>query len=53
MTVFEDDGDIYNNASIPDHDYYVKYGSLAGMGTGEVEPPALDGLSGGRKLEGI
>ena len=31
----DDDGDIYDNDDVPDHDYCFEYGSLAGTGAGE------------------
>ena len=47
-----DDGDIYDNGNVLDHDYRLKYGILEGTGSGERESPALDGVMGGRVFGG-
>ena len=36
------DGDIYNNENVPDHEYSVKNGSLAGMRKSKGEYPVLN-----------
>ena len=48
----DDDGDIYENDDVPNHDYRFEDGSLAGMGAGEGKSPAFDGGSDGRISDG-
>ena len=51
----DDNGDIYDDGdddNVPDHNYHVEDGSLAGTGIGEGESSTRDGRSDGRISEG-
>ena len=48
----KNDGYIYDNDEVPNHDYRIEDGSLADTGAGKGEFTALDGVSERRIAEG-